>query len=257
MIPDPQVKPGADLRFLKAIGNYIVAKKPDTVICLGDFADMPSLSSYDKGKKSFEGRRYKADIKSAHIGQETLLGPLWADQKDSKRRKKRPYRPRLVMLGGNHDEGRINRAIEEDSILEGTIGLDDLKYEQYGWEYQPFLKPLAIDGVIYAHYLTSGVMGRPITTAQALLSKKHMSAVVGHQQGLQFHSSSRADGKSITGIIAGSSYPWDEDYLDPQSNKHWRGILVLHEVDDGDFTFLPVSTNYLLKNYLKPKRRRK
>ncbi len=46
------------------------------VINGGDFADMPSLSSYDIGKKTFEGRRYKADIEAAHSAMEALLAPI-------------------------------------------------------------------------------------------------------------------------------------------------------------------------------------
>ena len=65
VIPDVQIKPGQDLSFLRVIGEYIVEKQPDVIVCLGDFADMPSLSSYDVGKKSFEGRRYKDDIKAS------------------------------------------------------------------------------------------------------------------------------------------------------------------------------------------------
>ena len=59
VLPDIQAKPGQDFSFLTAIGEYLVEKQPDRWICIGDFADMPSLSSYDVGKKSFEGRRYK------------------------------------------------------------------------------------------------------------------------------------------------------------------------------------------------------
>ena len=40
----------------------IFEEKPDVVVCLGDWFDMASLSSHDKGKKSFEGRRYKQDV---------------------------------------------------------------------------------------------------------------------------------------------------------------------------------------------------
>ena len=54
VIPDTQVKPGNSVEFLTHIGKYIVEKQPDTIIHLGDHADMPSLSSYDRGKKSFE-----------------------------------------------------------------------------------------------------------------------------------------------------------------------------------------------------------
>ena len=44
------------------LGELIRDVKPDTVVALGDQADMPSLSGYDKGKKSFQGRTYRADI---------------------------------------------------------------------------------------------------------------------------------------------------------------------------------------------------
>ena len=76
LIPDVQLRPGDNLEFLRCIGNYIVAKKPDKIIQIGDFVDMPSLSSYDVGKKSFEGRRYKDDIQIGIDGMNSLLGPL-------------------------------------------------------------------------------------------------------------------------------------------------------------------------------------
>ena len=34
---------------------------------LGDHWDMASLSSYDKGKRAFENRRYKKDIEAGNV----------------------------------------------------------------------------------------------------------------------------------------------------------------------------------------------
>ena len=66
VIGDPHCTPKAtNDRFLWA-GKFARDLKPNTIICMGDFASMDSLSSYDKGKKSFEGRRYKKDIDHAH-----------------------------------------------------------------------------------------------------------------------------------------------------------------------------------------------
>ena len=62
VIPDNQVKFGEDFTYLNRIGKFMVEKKPDVVIHLGDFADMESLSTYDVGKKTFEGKRYVANI---------------------------------------------------------------------------------------------------------------------------------------------------------------------------------------------------
>jgi hypothetical protein len=44
VIPDCQVKPGVPIDHIGWIGEYLVERKPSTVICLGDFADMESLS---------------------------------------------------------------------------------------------------------------------------------------------------------------------------------------------------------------------
>lgn len=556
VIPDSQVKPEQDFSFLEAIGNYIVAKQPDAIVHLGDFADMPSLSSYDKGKKSFEGRRYKADVEAARSAMSVLLNPMYRYNDTHSRNKKRKYSPHMLMLTGNHEcyddrtevltengwklikdveqervltvngsksewqyptykvqkpykgdmllhqsrtvdmcvtpghrvfwetttgsvcwdiaenspshanvvvsshkatgltvrtdeqlrfcavactdshhsnpyvtfyqaegkhshiediikkagvtitshrvrdrdikevcgkvlkkrpkvaheysmvrpswcpEGntrlpsfvydlsdtqfsvfldtlifcdgtiptrakaslvfygkkamcedvqaacvmhgyratlteyrenqwrvnitktylcrvenwlktkvaydgmvycltvpngtlmtrrnykpvfsgncRILRAINDDPKLDGTIGLSDLHYEQCGWEVSPFLKVEQVAGICFSHYFVSGVMGRPITSAQALLTKKHVSCIAGHQQGKQISTAVRGDGKRITGIIAGSGYLDHEEYLGPQGNEHWRGIVMCYEAIDGQFDEGFVSLDYLMSKY--------
>lgn len=246
VIPDTQAKCGEDFTFLTNIGKYMVEKKPDTVIHLGDFADMESLSSYDAGKKSFEGKRYIKDIEAARQAMDCLLSPLREFNAKAKKNKEKLYKPRLVLTLGNHEQ-RIIRAVENDPKLEGLIKYEDLPYKD--WEVHPFLKPVFIDGIAYCHYFPTGVMGRPATTASAMVSKLHMSCIAGHQQGKQVAYGKRPDGSTITCIIAGSCYEHDESYLDHQTNKHWRGILVLNEVQDGCFDELFVSLNYLKKRY--------
>lgn len=246
VIPDVQVKPEHDTRYLTAIGRYIVDKQPEVVICIGDFADMPSLSSYDIGTKSFEGRRYRADVESVQAAMDNLLSPIKEYNDNARRNHKERYRPRLVLTLGNH-EHRITKATNQDPKLDGVLQLSDLKYEEFGWEVHPFLDVVVIDGIAYSHYFTSGVLGRPCTTAAAQLARKHMSCIAGHQQGLQVHMAQRADGKRLTSIIAGSCYKHDEDYMGPQGNKHWRGCMMLHEVNDGEFDLMPLSIDYLEK----------
>ena len=248
VIPDVQAKDGVPLDHLKWAGQYIVQKKPDTVIMIGDFADMESLSSYDVGKKSFEGKRYKKDIEVAHKAMETLLYPIWDYNANAKKNHEKRYNPRLVLTLGNHED-RISRCVDHDAKLEGVLNLSDLEYESYGWEVIPYLEPIIIDGVAYCHYFTSGVLGKPVTSAAALLSKKHQSCVMGHVQGRQIAYGTRADGKQITGLFVGGFYQHDEAYLKWQGNKHWRGLWVLHEVEDGSFDEMPVSMNYLKGKY--------
>ena len=75
VIPDVQSKPGVTNEHLAWIGQYIADKRPDVIVQIGDFADLPSLSSYDVGKKSFEGRRYKSDLEASHVAMEKLCEP--------------------------------------------------------------------------------------------------------------------------------------------------------------------------------------
>lgn len=248
VIPDCQIREGDDLEFLQLIGRYIAEKKPEHVICLGDFADMPSLSSYDVGKKQFEGRRYHKDIQAAKTAMDALLTPIYTESLRLRNGKKKQWFPKLTLTLGNHED-RINRATRNDAKLDGTISVEDLEYEEFGWEVHPFLSVVVLDGIAYSHYFTSGVLGRPATSAQAQLNKKHMSCIAGHQQGLQIATGHRADGARLTSIIAGSCYEHDEDYLGPQGNKHWRGILVLNDVKDGEFDLMPVSLDYLIRKY--------
>lgn len=237
VIPDCQVKPGIKLDYLRWLGLYIADKRPDVIVQIGDFADMPSLSSYDKGKKSFEGRRYKKDIKAVRDGMEALVNPF-----------RKVYQPKLYLTLGNHED-RITRAIEDDPKLDGTIGLGDLGYEAYGWKVYPYLKPVTIDGITYAHFFPSGQMGRPCTSAAAIIRKYHASCFAGHQQGRDIAYSKGPNGKSITAIIAGSYYSYDQSYLNAFTNAHWRGVYVLHEVRNGQFDEMAVSLNYLKRKY--------
>jgi hypothetical protein len=48
VIPDCQIKEGVPLEHLTWAGKAIVDYKPDVVVNIGDFADMPSLSTTSK-----------------------------------------------------------------------------------------------------------------------------------------------------------------------------------------------------------------
>lgn len=240
VIPDCQVKPGVNTDHLEWCGKYLAIKQPDVVIQIGDFADMSSLNTHDAlGSQRMEGKRYKKDIESVHRAMERFLRHLQSAP---------GWKPRLLLTLGNHED-RITRAITKDPKLEGLMSLDDLQYQQYGWEVFPFLQPVAIGGIAFCHYFPSGVMGRPITTARALLTKLHMSAYAGHQQGRDIAYAKRADGRDMTAIISGSFYSHSEDYLNPFTNDHWRGFYMLHQVKDGEYDEMAVSIDYLKRRF--------
>ena len=247
-IPDCQVREGVPLEHLSWAGKAIVDYKPDVVVNMGDFADMPSLSTHDKaGSKYFEGKRYTKDVEVVKEAMQMLLEPLKSEQARQRKNKEKVYKPRMVMLLGNH-ENRINRAVNNNPMLDGLISTKDLQYES-DWEVHDFLHPVFIGGVGFNHYWPVGAMGRPAGTAGAIISKLHMSCIAGHQQGKQVAYGKRADGTSICAIIAGSYYLHNEDYMDNLSNAHWRGLVMLNEVNDGHFDEMFLSIEYLKRKY--------
>lgn len=230
VIPDVHCSPDLDNERLTALGQLIAEIRPDVLICLGDFGDFASLSSYDKGKKTFEGRRYKKDVESVRDGMNMLMKPI---------RKCTSYKPVQIFTLGNH-ENRINRAIDDDSKLDGTIGIEDLQLEKFGWNVYPFLKPAFLDGIAYSHYFASGINGKAISgdkLGHTLCSKLHQSAVVGHSHLWAHAESLKIDGTRIFGLSAGCFVHPEtmENWSDAMRHLWWRGVVVLKEIDGRGF----------------------
>lgn len=242
VISDIQAKPNVQHDHLEWIANYAVEKRPDVIIQIGDWADMPSLSLYDKGKRSYEGRRYVKDIEAANYSLERFERAL---EDYNRSHPDTPYNPRKVLTYGNH-ENRIWRATMLDAALDGKLTLEDLDFARRGWECHDFLKVVHIDGVQYSHYFISGSMGRPVSSAAALLKARGGSATMGHVQRMDvaYHPQTQQ-----IGLFAGTSYLHDEDYLGPQGNNVPRQIIMKHEVENGRYDLMAVSLKFLEKRY--------
>lgn len=253
VIPDTQVRPDISLDYLHWVGMYIANRKPDVIIHLGDHADMPSLSSYDKGKRSAEGKRLHEDIKAVIDGMQVLLKPLYdLQQQELAEYGEIRYKPRMVLTLGNH-EFRIMRHVDSNPELHGFFGYDDLKYKEQGWEVYDFLQPVIVNGVTYVHFMANPMSGKPYGGAALnVLKNVGESFTQGHKQTLdvatRFLPSS---GKQQWAIIAGACYVHDEDYKGYQGNKHWRGVVVKHNVIEGSFNPMFVDLDYLGKRYSK------
>jgi hypothetical protein len=241
VITDCQVKPGVPIDHLEWCGKYLARKQPDVIVCIGDFADMRSLSRHDDpGSLAAAGQNYRLDIEASRRGMDALMTPI---------AKAVGYDPDMEFTLGNHED-LITRAIAADPRkLQGVYDLAHLGFEEYGWRVHPFLQPITIGDVAFCHYFPSGVMGKPVTSPSILLKNLHMSAFAGHQQGRNIAYAKRADGRDLTAIISGSFYQHNEHYLSPFTNRHWRGMYILHEVRDGSFDEMAVSINYLRRKF--------
>lgn len=248
VIPDAHAHPDFNNDRADWLSNLIRDVRPDVVIDIGDSADMPSLCSYDKGRKSFQGRTYRRDIDAYLDFQERLWGPI------KKAKKKLPRRIRLI---GNHEQ-RIEKAIELQPELENTIGFKDLKLEDY-YDDIVYYKggtpgTIEVDGITYSHYLISGVLGRPIGgehTAYSMVSKMFSSCTVGHSHTFDYCVRNRPDGSKVMGLVAGVFQDYDSAYAG-EGNKLWhRGVIVKRNVDRGAYDLETVSIDRLRGEYAR------
>ena len=226
VIGDAHFAPRQDMWRASALGRMIVELQPDVVVCIGDWADMPSLSAYDRGKRSFEGRRYVADVEA---GNEALA--LLHTEIDG------AWSGRLVWTVGNHEE-RIERVGADAAEFDGLVGLDDLEFRARGWEVVPFRAPVEIGGVQFAHYFASGVMGRAIggvSPARSLVVKTHASCVQGHSHVLDYHREVAPDGAVKSGLHVGCFFDHHEKWAGESNRLYWRGIVMLDDCRAGSY----------------------
>lgn len=248
VIPDTQVRPGVPTEHISAAGRYVADWRPEVIVILGDWWDMPSLASY--ADASAKSRGYQADVEAGNKALAAFTKP-W--------RKIRGYKPRAVLLGGNHDDytiaaektsGRPGRFLGANPKLRDKISIDDLNFKELGYEYHPFLNVVEIDGIFYSHYFYAPNTGNCYGgTAQHKLTKIHHSYTMGHVQGLDVARTELPGGRRMRGLVAGSFYQHDESYKGPQANNHWRGIVVCHGVNQGDYDLMEVGMDYLLRKW--------
>lgn len=249
IIPDCQVKPGVPLNHLLWLSDYIADKQPEVIVNMGDFWDMQSLSVYDRGTRKAEGRRYAADIAAGNYGMNLLMSGIEALNERRRRNKEKLYKPRLHFCIGNHEE-RIMRHVNANPNLAGKIGYHDFNLKEHGWEVHDFLHVAKVDGVSYAHYFPNPNSGKPWGGAiLQRLKNIGFSFTMGHQQGKDQAERYLQDGTAQRGLVVGSYYLHDEDYKGPQGNYHWRGVILKHEVLDGNYDLMEVSLNYLRRRY--------
>lgn len=241
LIPDTQCRPGEPMDFLLWIGKAIREYKPDVVIHLGDHWDFASLSTHaDPGAKSMEGRRYEDDLKAGNDGLKLLQRGMgnWTGRK--------------VILRGNHED-RLTRYIERNPRMAGAMGFHQFNDRALGWEVVDYYcgapGQIVIDGITYAHYFAAVNTGRAIGgTAANKLNHVGTSFAQGHVQGYEIGTKQYATGVVRKGIVAGSSYLQDEEYKG-LANAHWRGVVVLNNVHDGQFDEMPLDIGYLCRKY--------
>lgn len=246
LIPDPHARPDYNNRRADYLAKLIIDLRPDVVINMGDVFDMPSLSSYDKGKRSFQGKSYAKDIAAGLEFQDRIWSPV------KTRKKKLPLRVQIV---GNH-EHRVEKALDLSPELEGTIGSQDFCFQEFNDIVVPYdgLYPgeITLDGITYAHFFVSGVLGRPISglhPAYTLLTKRHVSSTAAHNHTLDYYQYPRPDGRWLHGLLAGCYLDYHSPWAGQAQKLWWNGVIFKEEVENGQYDLTLISLQQLEKEY--------
>lgn len=244
VIGDAHATPSISNRRFDWLGNAILEEKPDFIINIGDFEDFESLCSYDRGTKSFEGRRLKEDYECANDAGRRAFGPIDRYNKRRVSNKKRKYTPDLYHLGGNHAEARIKKMLQNHPEYEGIFGVEDgeinLSYmKRAGGQYVPFLETLTYEGIQFSHYFYKTMQSYSPPSVVAMLNITRSSAVMGHNHLRGFEEVVQPNGQRACGAFAGCFLDHELkcdnfNYAGPQK-KWWSGLLWLHDVQDGYF----------------------
>lgn len=252
IVPDSHARPEFNNDRFTALGNFIADKKPDIIVNIGDMADMGSLSSYDVGKVSAEGKRYIHDIHATRDAVARVMAPVneLINRKVIGHRKR--YKPQFHITLGNH-ENRINRAAYDTPNLFGHLKTSDLGYEEAGWNVVPFLTPLVIENIAFMHYFTSGLMGKAIggvNHARSLVAKNYMSSVCGHSHVRDYYEDVDVVGRRRFGLVAGCFDEGEHGYAAATQHRWWSGLVMLHDVHDGQAEPSFWATDYVKGKYL-------
>lgn len=243
VLPDSHAHPDHSNERFTVFGKFLADVRPDVVVDIGDFGDFQSLSGYDKGKASFEGKRFDKDLASYHDAQERIN---WEIKKTKKRQ------PRKVRCLGNHED-RISRAANDNPAMIGTLSTRLLGSQTAGWEEYAFLEPVTIEGITFAHYFPTGVSGRPVGgehQAHTLITKKMTSCIQGHTHTFDYAVRSRPDGGRVHGLVVGCFQDYQPDWTGSAVYNLWRsGVCWLHNVDNGDYDLEWVSMKRLKEAY--------
>lgn len=251
VIGDYHTYKGDKMRRFDALSKLIANRQPDVIVFMGDQADMPSLCSYDKGRKEMVFKNVKDDIEALHKAEKHIFAEMFKLNERRSMLKRKHYKPFVVKILGNH-EYRVQRLLDYEPQWEGSVSMDDFNTRLPIDEMVvPFKDFVEVDGVHYSHIWASGVMGRPFSSARAMVSKRGVSCTMGDTHTLDVATLTKPNGCRIRGLVAGSFHDPDfESFAGPQVDNIWfNGVLYKHNVDDGDYDLEEIQVNRLLKEY--------
>ena len=236
VVGDAHACHGYDNDRFEWLGRYVLDTRPDLVLQIGDFTDLTSLCSYEKGKGSHEGRRWKADLAVTRDASFRYFNVLAEYNTGRRKAKKSQYFPEHVLTEGNH-EYRAKRAENNEPTLIGSL-VPEL-YDSLGpWDIVPFKEVRTIEGIACRHFVPNK-MGNATSSAdnlaRLLLSKQKCSVIVGHAHILDYSQTADGNGNMMFSLVPGyfGHLDYKEGWAAGTQGDWWHGVVTLKGVRDG------------------------
>ena len=258
VIGDAHDEPGRDQSRFEALGNFIVANRPDNIVQIGDWGSYESISFHNRGRPLLqEGKRLVDDITSARDAYAKAFVPLNNLRKRIVSGKKRRYNPTVYWLEANH-EYRIGRYIMENPVLQGMLPENDLVFaERDGAILVPWKSYCHIEGVSFTHIPSSRRSSNPIggefVTRRA--ADFHDSSIVfGHTHRFLVHDNARIR-EGVSHLTHAINVGWFGDfvpeYIDSEANLDWwSGLVLLTHVGNGQVDIATTTMDRVKQDYL-------
>lgn len=260
VIGDAHADPRFSQERFTALGNFIVDQQPESIVQIGDWGNLDSISFHTKGKPLLnEGMRLSDDINSMKEAFTLTFQPM--DELNSRlsKHKQKQYKPDVYWLNGNHED-RTWRYIQDKPELAGFVPTHDfVGAAERGFNVVPFRGHVYIDGVAFTHAPLAPsknvTLSGEFICARATRGYQN-SVVFGHVHHRSIHSVNRntanADGVRVDAISAGCFFDYNPDYVRGNEGQlnWWRGLVLLTHVAPGEVDIETIDIRRLKQEYL-------
>lgn len=252
---NPEQQLDGTLERFSALGNKILADKPDYIIIIGDFLSMDCLSAWDRNKRmKMEGARYYKEIDAGNLALDKMMFATNKWNAEQLKLKKKQYKPTIVYIEGNHED-RLTRYLEIDPTFAGAVSIPkDLHLPDRNILWVPYKDVYTIDGVAFTHIPIGGI-GRAISNpavCQKALKLFATSVVFGHTHTLDHCAEHRHGAAHLNqSLSVGCFFHHVDDYARGSKTDYWRGVVTLDIYSTNRFDFSTTSLSSLMKEHLK------
>lgn len=258
VIGDAHSDPNHPLDRFSCLGNFIVEKRPSSIVQIGDWGSYDSVSFHDRGNLRIrEGARLSDDLEAAQEAYNKMMAPLIAYNKKRSSIKKGYYEFNGYWFESNH-EFRIHRYVDENPVLEGLIPERDLVgAEKDGWNLNPWKSVCYINGVCFTHIPCNDGNNQPISgkyVARRAVELSQSTVVFGHTHRFCVEPLARS-GEDGSVFLEGINVGWFGDYIPEYIDGHmgtshwWSGLVLLHHTEEGRVDIERFSIDRIKRDY--------